>query len=45
VNNGQYGLNFLHSIGKVNAATKHLLLPIPQKEKDANPNLSQNTGY
>ena len=45
VNNGQYGLDFLHSIGKVNATTKHLLLPIPQKERDANPNLSQNTGY
>lgn len=45
VNNGQYGLTFLHSIGKVNATTKHLLLPIPQKERDANPNLAQNTGY
>lgn len=45
VNNGQYGLNFLHSIGKTNAAAKHLLLPIPQKERDANPNLSQNNNY
>jgi tetratricopeptide (TPR) repeat protein len=45
VDNGQYGLNFLHSIGKSNATAKHLLLPIPQKERDANPNLSQNTGY
>lgn len=45
VNDGQYGLNFLHSIGRVNAAEKHLLLPIPQKERDANPNLTQNTGY
>lgn len=45
VNNGQYGLDFLHSIGKINAATKHLLLPIPQKERDANPNLSQNKDY
>lgn len=43
--NGQYALDFLHSIGKVNAAAKHLLLPIPQKERDANPNLSQNSDY
>ncbi|BAX82405.1 RagB/SusD family nutrient uptake outer membrane protein [Labilibaculum antarcticum] len=45
VENGQYGLDFLHSIGKVNAGSKHLLLPIPQKEIDANPNLEQNSGY
>lgn len=45
VNNGQYALNFLHSIGKTNAAAKHLLLPIPQKERDANPNLTQNNNY
>jgi hypothetical protein len=45
INNGQYALDFLHSIGKTNAAAKHLLLPIPQKERDANPNLSQNPGY
>jgi hypothetical protein len=43
---GQYALDFLHSIGKSNAQTKHLLLPIPQKEIDANPNLRpQNPGY
>ncbi|WP_020597321.1 RagB/SusD family nutrient uptake outer membrane protein [Spirosoma panaciterrae] len=45
VNNGQYALDFLHSIGKSNAATKHLLYPIPQQEIDANPNLTQNPGY
>jgi tetratricopeptide (TPR) repeat protein len=45
VNNGQYGLSFLHSIGKTNATTKHLLLPIPQQERDVNPNLTQNPGY
>lgn len=45
VNNGQYGLDFLHSIGKTNATDKHLLLPIPQIERDRNPNLSQNPGY
>lgn len=45
VNNGQYGLDFLHSIGKNNASQKHLLFPIPQIELDRNPNLSQNPGY
>jgi len=45
INNGQYALDFLHSIGKVNATSKHLLLPIPIKEIQANPNLSQNPGY
>lgn len=43
--NGQYAMSFLHGVGKTNFAAKHLLLPIPQKEIDANPNLSQNTGY
>ena len=45
VNNGQYGLNFLHSIGKTNASTKHLLLPITQIERDRNPNLTPNPEY
>lgn len=45
VNNGQYGLDFLHSIGKTNAQAFHLLFPIPQLEIDANPNLVQNPGY
>ncbi|MFA9391492.1 MAG: RagB/SusD family nutrient uptake outer membrane protein [Prolixibacteraceae bacterium] len=45
VDNGQYALDFLKSIGKTNATTKHLLWPIPQKERDANPNLTQNPGY
>ncbi|MDN3670666.1 RagB/SusD family nutrient uptake outer membrane protein [Echinicola jeungdonensis] len=45
VNGGQYGLDFLHSIGKSNASEKHLLFPIPQKEIDVNPNLTQNMGY
>ena len=43
--NGDYALNFFHSIGKVNAARKHLLFPIPQKDRDANHNLAQNPGY
>ena len=45
VKNGEYGLEFLHGIGKLNAKQTHLLFPIPQKEIDANPNLTQNPGY
>ena len=45
VNDGQYGLEFLQSIGRNNATQKHLLLPIPQIELDRNPNLTQNPGY
>jgi hypothetical protein len=45
VNNGQYGIEFLHSIGKTNMSQKFLLFPVPQKERDANPNLTQNPGY
>ncbi len=43
--NGQWGLNFLHSIGKLNASEKHLLFPVPLKEIESNPNLTQNPGY
>lgn len=45
INNGQYAIDFLKSIGKSNISSKFLLLPVPQKERDANPNLSQNPGY
>jgi hypothetical protein len=45
IRNGQYGIDFLHSIGKTNVTTKNLLLPIPQIEMDANHNLTQNPGY
>lgn len=45
INNGQYGIDFLKSIGKSNVSSKFLLFPVPQKERDANPNLTQNTGY
>ena len=46
VDNGQWGLNFLHSIGKLNATQKHLLFPIPLKEIESNPNLlPNNPGY
>ena len=40
-----YALNFLHSIGKTSATTKHLLFPIPQQEIEANSKLTQNPGY
>lgn len=43
--NGQYAQQYFQSIDKTNFAPKHLLLPIPQKEIDANPNLAQNPGY
>ncbi len=45
VDDGQWGLDFLHSIGKVNATEKHLLFPIPLKEIESNPNLEQNPWY
>jgi hypothetical protein len=46
VNNGEYGLDFLHSIGKTNATQKHLLFPVPQIEIDRNPKLlPQNPGH
>ena len=40
-----YALNFLHSIGKTAASSKHLLLPIPTQEREANPKLTQNPGW
>lgn len=45
VNKGQYAADFFKSIGKTNFTSKFLLLPIPQQEIDANPNLVQNPGY
>ncbi len=35
----------LHKIGKTNAAEKHYLHPIPQREMDLNPKLVQNPGW
>jgi starch-binding outer membrane protein, SusD/RagB family len=45
IDNGQYGLDFLHSIGHSNASAKNLIMPIPLAEMQANPNLTQNPGY
>lgn len=44
VNNGQYALDFLKSIGK-NATKERLLLPIPITEMDSNNLMVQNPGY
>lgn len=45
--NGEYAYRFFHSIGKNNFTTpKHLLLPVPMDDIDANPNLRPNNpGY
>lgn len=45
IDNGDYAVNFLHSIGKMNATKERLLFPIPQTEMDANPLMTQNPGY
>ncbi len=45
IGDGQYAIDFLHSIGRLNAQKKHLLFPMPQSEIDRNPNLTQNPGY
>lgn len=45
INDGQYAVDFLHSIGKTNATKDRLLFPIPQTERDANPLMGQNPGY
>jgi len=45
INNGQYGISFLQSIGHTNVSTKNLLMPIPLVEIQANSNLTQNPGY
>lgn len=45
IDNGNYAINFLHSIGKTNVNKDRLLFPIPQTEMDANPLMTQNQGY
>lgn len=45
INDGQYAVDFLHSIGKTNATKERLIFPIPQTERDANPLMGQNPGY
>lgn len=45
VNNGEYAIRFLQSIGKSSVNKNRLLFPIPQTEMDANVLMTQNTGY
>lgn len=40
-----YFITVMAATGKTNVAAKHRFMPIPQGERDRNPNLSQNTGY
>ena len=43
--NGDYAIKFLHSIGKTRVTKDRLLFPIPQTEMDANSLMTQNPGY
>jgi hypothetical protein len=45
LDDGNYALKFLKSIGKTNVTKDRLLFPIPQTEIDANPLMKQNPGY
>lgn len=45
VQNGDYAISFLKSIGKSNVNKNRLLFPIPQTEMDANSLMTQNPGY
>jgi hypothetical protein len=40
-----YFITVMAATGKTNVAAKHRFMPIPQGERDRNPNLSQNNGY
>ena len=44
INDGQYAIDFLKSIGQ-KPTKDRLLLPIPQTEMDANDLMKQNKGY
>ncbi len=43
--NTNYFITVMTAAGKTNVAAKHRFMPIPQGERDKNPNLTQNTGY
>ncbi|OAQ39232.1 hypothetical protein A5893_11235 [Pedobacter psychrophilus] len=40
-----YFINVMKAAGKSNVGEKHRYMPIPQGERDINPNLTQNPGY
>ncbi len=43
--NPNYFLDVMRAAGKTNIQPKHRYMPIPQGERDKNPNLTQNEGY
>lgn len=43
--NSNYFIDVMRAAGKNNIQAKHRFMPIPQTERDKNPNLSQNEGY
>ena len=45
IDNGEYAVKFLHSIGNKNASVGRLLYPVPQLEIDSNPLFTQNEAY
>ncbi len=45
IEDGNYAIDFLKSIGKTTINKNRLLFPIPQGEMDANPLMVQNPGY
>ena len=40
-----YFIRVMQAAGKTNIAARHRYMPIPQGERDKNPNLTQNEGY
>jgi hypothetical protein len=40
-----YFITVMTAVGKTNISAKHRYMPIPQGERDKNPNLTQNPGY
>ncbi|MDY3979187.1 MAG: RagB/SusD family nutrient uptake outer membrane protein [Tidjanibacter sp.] len=45
IDDGDYAVKFLHSIGRTAATKERLLYPVPQVEIDSNPLITQNPGY
>ena len=45
IDDGDYAVDYLHSIGRTAATKERLLYPVPQVEIDSNPLITQNPGY
>ena len=45
IDDGEYAVEYLKSIGKKNVNKNRLLFPVPQVEIDSNPEIKQNPGY